>query len=594
MKTIISSIILAAGTLLSASMLQSCTDYDTPEPVVGDIADADSVKLELTRRVLWINIDGAAGSVVKQQVENGNLPTIASLLEHAKYSFTGLSDNHSIPADITADEENPITWTSMLTGVNADLHHVSNYSYSPDFEVTDNPVDQKISYFPSLVQQIAKSSTAVSISVVTPWKSLNRYLGDANSIVTTAGDDETESKVIDQLNNDDYRFHIVSFRDALDAGKNGGFTAQNAAYISAIKKADDRIASFVSAIKSRQNSDYEDWLIVVTSNNAGSATGDYANATDAQRDVFGIFHYDHYTPFEMKGEMLESVLFDQSYNAYAIDEDEKYSLHDKALAVEFSLQMLPKSDGSYQGNNWDKILGKDQWGIYRQREKCSVYINPHGIISVVEESVAGANDMFWHSFFYGFSDVQGTSRVFTLGYDGKKSMIKEFSGAAIQMPEDKKDFTIGTGWLPTAYRINSVRLWRTVLDDVTLEANSGVSGDLAANHPNYRDLIGEWVMRSDRVKTDYEVDEKGNSVQYWYIENNIPGMPELRFNAEPVFVKVANTLPGFRNSGNLLMENTMVAPQILYWLCGESSIDSKLTGYPFLKNYALEEQWRDL
>lgn len=586
--------VAVAASLLAPVLLQSCTDYDTPDPIAGEISDADSVKLQLTHRVLWINIDGASGSVVKQQVENGSLPTMASMLQHAKYSFKGLSDTHGIPSDISANEENPITWVSMLTGVDADLHRVSNYAYSPDFEVTDNPVNQKISYFPSLVQQIAKSDPALAISVVSPWSSLNRYLGDAKSVVTTDNDDQTEATVLDQLRNDDFRFQIVSFRNVLDAGKNGGFTSQNTSYIDAIKATDKRIAALIQAIDGRENKDYEDWLVVITSNNAGSASGDYSQATDAQRDVFGIFYYDHYTPFEMKGEMLESVLFDRSYYAYIKDKEENYSLPDNTFGVEFSMQMLPKSDGLYNGNNWDKFFGKGRWGLYRQRETISFRVSSNGNIGALQEAIAAGNDMYWHTYFYGLGDVHDMTRNMLICNDGKPNLVKEISNAGMQVPTDTTDIVIGKENVPTAYRINSLRLWNTIPDEVTLESNANMSGSIPISHPDYQHLIGEWVMRSDKVKTAFETDKDGNSVQYWYIDNNIAGKPEIRFTAEPVFVKVANTLPGFRNSGNLIIENTTIAPQILYWLCGESSIDSKLTGYPFLKNYALEEQWRDL
>ncbi len=40
-----------------------------------------------------------------------------------------------------------------------------------------------------------------------------------------------------------------------------------------------------------------------------------------------------------------------------------------------------------------------------------------------------------------------------------------------------------------------------------------------------------------------------------------------------------------------MMENTLVVPQILYWL--KITVDSKIDGFTFLNNYSASEEWRE-
>ena len=94
-------------------------------------------------------------------------------------------------------------------------------------------------------------------------------------------------------------------------------------------------------------------------------------------------------------------------------------------------------------------------------------------------------------------------------------------------------------------------------------------------------LIGEWRFSPDELKSDS------------IIPNKVKGMPDMIFKKKPVFVKMANTLPGKRSSGDLAMENILIAPQVIYWLCGADAVSSELDGHCFLSSYMMEEQWRD-
>jgi len=565
---------IIAAFLVGMVAITSCTKYDSPESVAGGLVKTDSVGLTLTRKLLWVNIDGARGSVVKQMSEAGELPNITSLLAHAKYTFDGISDNgYGVSGEsYSASGEDPLTWASMLTGVNGYLHFVHDGSYMSDYQIgSTGGLSQTISFFPTIVQYLGTENSKLHVSVVTPFANLNKYLGDAYSVKTTSDDEATENELQGQLAEKDHDLTIASFKSVWDAGKQGGFSASNAQYKEALKKVDEYIGKLKSTIESRPNPDYEDWMIILSSNKGGAST----DKTDAARDIFGVFYYDHYTPHEMKGSTIEAPLFASTDKLYAqvADSTAEFSIKGKSLALEFNIRMSPKSDGTYVGNNWDRIMGKGLWGAYRQRSTVSAYID----YRLYEKAITAANDNIWHSFFMAFTNNNGKITGST-SYDGNRQLAAEGTQAE---KVDKNYFYIGNSLIPTPFYVSSVRIWDGDLDDPSITSLANRVGKVPTTDKNYSHLLAEWVLSPENIKNDT------------IIENSIPGGRYLKFDHKPTFIRIANTLPEKLANNDLMMENILIAPQIIYWLCGANAIDSRMEGINFLKSYALEEQWRD-
>ncbi|BDW78589.1 hypothetical protein BFINE_43840 [Bacteroides finegoldii DSM 17565] len=74
----------------------------------------------------------------------------------------------------------------------------------------------------------------------------------------------------------------------LEAGKSGGFSANNANYITALQHIDAYIGEFLQAIDERKNAFYEDWLVVVTSNHGGKEDGSYGETPRGTKYVWDI------------------------------------------------------------------------------------------------------------------------------------------------------------------------------------------------------------------------------------------------------------------------------------------------------------------
>lgn len=261
----------------------------------------------MKRYVLWLNIDGAVGSVVKQEVEKGTLPVMQKMLGHSKYVWTGVADDHALLTEgrESYDEEDPLTWATMLTGINSRMHRIKDYSYTPDFMIGDAAV----TYAKTLVQYVSDKEPNLLMSCVSPWPNLNRYVGAMQSVITTSSDEETLEVLQRQLEKGDNQLTLAAFKGVLEAGKSGGFVAENASYLNALKLVDTGLGRLLATIEAREDAYYEDWLVCVTSNHGGTPDGRYGGNTDPERDIFGIFYYPHYTSYEMKGEVFMQPVF---------------------------------------------------------------------------------------------------------------------------------------------------------------------------------------------------------------------------------------------------------------------------------------------
>ena len=574
-KKIIHSFLMAFG-LGTVSLFQACTTYETPDSIAEPITRADSVATSLSRHVLWVDIDGASGSMVKQMIDGDELPHMKAMLEHSKYTFKGISDGgFGLTATCQSSTgEDPLTWATMLTGVGSYLHFVHDGSYMSDYPLNDNTLGQTVSHFPTVIQYMTSNDANLTSSVVTPWGNLNKYLSNAQSVVTTHSDDETKATVLEQLSKDDYNLTIVSLKDAWTAGKQGGFSLDNNDYKSALKKADDDLGAMLEQLKQRKNAQNEDWLVVVTSNRSGQKNGSTEGYDEADRDIFGIFYYNHYTPHEMEGETVEVPLFgsDDQLLATIADSIAEYRINGNDLALEFNIKLFPKSDGGYDnGGSWSKIMGKDTWGMFRQHGWMSVYS------SRFQYNPTICNDSQWHSLFISFTKNENRYKL-NYSYDGTHIYSGDVDRLSVA---DSSDFRIGITKFSTPYVISAVRIWDTSLDDPSIIANSNTIGALSPTDKNHAHLLAEWHLCKNGMV--------GDSL----ILNQIDGKPFLKFSHKPVFRKIANTLSGKTASCDLMMENTLVVPNILYWLCGSSSVDSKLEGINILKAFSLEEQWRD-
>lgn len=557
-----------------ACLLGACTKYETPPPTKGDV-EQEEIKLIFDRKVLWINIDGAVGAVVEDV-----MPTnIAAMLPNSKYTFNGLSEM-TTPENRFTEYEDPVNWATMLTGVVPEKHKIDGYTYKPEMAPDIDNQTETMTYFSTALDYIKGTYPKEKVICITPWINLNtNMLANSYSTVTSPDDATTLEKALETVGNEDCMLMLLSFRGMLDAGRAGGFTKQNTDYVNALNVIDGYIGQLCAAIEQRETCEDEDWLIVITSTHGGDAAGNTYG--DAARNSFGIFYFAHYAEtYRMQGESLYAAFFELKNGAYAIDTLQLFSMgFDKRLSVELIMRMHPKSNSTYTGNNWDRVIGKDKWTVNRQRLTLGTYITPVSG-SVMQEGVTGFNDPIWHSYIFGTQHTSPTTKDFAIYFDGVKD--KYGSRTTVGIAKDTSELWIGDSSIPTTFDMAEIRIWDTLLSDADAAELSSML-KISPTHPLYKHLVSYWIFDPNDPKTYIDADTA-------YILNQIPDREPLHFKQPPVFVRAANTLPAHRDSDQMF-ESTLVLPQILYWL--QVSVPSAIDGVLFLDNYIKDELWRD-
>lgn len=235
---------------------------------VGALAHA----AEKRHKVLILGMDGTRRDAVRA----AETPHLDRLIAHGTFA-----DATQILGS-RPTKNNTISgpgWSSILTGVWADKHGVTDNSFK------GRNYDEYPHFFHYLKQVRPKTFT---ISVAS-WAPINKYLVSAADVVHTpptgkptaddplAGvkdaDVRTTKKTVDLLADADPTAMFVYFHQVDSAGHRFGFHPSVPQYIAAIENVDRHIGKILAALAERETYAREDWLILVTTDHGGKGTG---------------------------------------------------------------------------------------------------------------------------------------------------------------------------------------------------------------------------------------------------------------------------------------------------------------------------------
>lgn len=543
------------GVLLVPILFESCTKYDNPMTDFEEYIQKSDTSVK--KKVLFINIEGAVGLEIKKI-----MPTnIKKLLEHSKYSWTGLSEVNS--GDAT-------TWTSLTTGVSFDKHKVENESFIRNTSLDNTQL--QIPFFPTIFFQLNKTRPDLKTVTVSSWDPLSQLLLiHANKRIDVSTDAQAKDSIIKQLVTTDPSLALVTFRSVLDAGVSNGFTDQNSSYVAAVNTVDAYIGEIVESLKLREKYSKEDWLVIITSNHGG-VNNIYGGSSDKERNIFSMFYHPKYQPIELIGKTLLTERFNSSTKGNAPDPQGIYNIGgvNTDLTIEFHARINPNSAGNYNYGNWNKILGKSRWGIYRQGNNMKIYMTRDGG-GAIEEPINNAfSDGKWHSMAVVMQLTSKPSRIVKLYYDG-----------ALVRTVDKSDFVgaitdlaaFDIGGSAVDFNIAEIRVWNKALSDFQLSDNACLT-EITPAHRDYNNLISYWPAQAEGAK----------------LVNVITGKPDFSISNPTPFTVSSNSLPCDLGASNVNIQNTSVIPQIYYWLGIPINSSWGLDSNAFLSKFELELQ----
>lgn len=573
--------LLALGTILS---LGSCTKYVDPAAVYEDYDQG--VDKTIKRKVLFISIDGAVGQEMKKIMP----ANIAELLKTSKYTFEAIANDNTKDA---------ATWMSMMSGVAQDKHHIEDDSYIPKPD-EDDPHATPAGY-PSILYRLSTIAPSIKSYVVARDQAIaTKLLVSADEAMDAATDEEVKNKIVDLLGKKNPGLTIVQFKDVLQAGVTGGFSADNSGYVNAVKKVDGYIGEIMTALKARKNYAYEDWLVIVTSNHGGKDKS-YGGDSYAERNTFAIFQNNNFKSLAMKADIMKSMRFygfydagQTSYTGYGpnafrgrndpISANE--SIYDVAktgeLTVEAKVRMHSvggkfdyASNAPFLGKNKERYGSTAGWAFFKSGNALTFFVADGATkIESGMGSVSSAGE--WTNIAMTVSKINNVPTVKAY-VNGLKT--GEANNAALDMSKTATTTGLTFGYFPYIFsglavdmQICDVHIYNKALDEELLKKNANRVGipDAELAHPN---LIGYWPM-------DGLVNNK--------FVNKVNGNPDIAVQGSSRLILSGNDLPYVDTKVTTLIQPADMFTQIFYWLELQPQKDWSLDGQVFLNKYEIE------
>lgn len=553
----------------------SCKKYYDPAQKFEEYEQEE--EKTVSRKVLIISIDGLVGEELRD-----NVPTnIASMMETGKYSFQALTDENTSDA---------ATWTTMMTGYHSGKHHVldENYLPSEDPEHPHNELDFSPTIFNRIESQAPELRTATLVRSPTL---ANVLLMDADVIADYGTDAEVKNQAVELFESNGAHFTVLQFTDVLEAGAAGGFSMENPEYGAAIERVDGYIGEVLTSIENREEAEFENWLIILTSNHGGLAR-EYGGDSFQERNVFTLYYQTDLVGQEIVPDIISSPRFYgydgqesgpnegvRARNAVAEHEEDYNPSESEGLTIEAKIKVNRNESGNFSYSvppflsKTDGRTGSTPgWSFFRNGNNVAFWVADGSKAIEIAGGPVSVDDQWAH--ITGTIRPEGDQVTTAFYLDGVK-MVEKTDALAIENIRSSSPLTFG--FQPYVFlggfidlQMADVRIWSTVLTESEILVNARRVGVDAA-HQKLASLKGYWPM------------DDGETT----LRNEVSGMPAIQLQG-PFQYKVTNNNLPYVDENSILMQNLDLPSQALYWLGIVQQESWALEGKPFLTNFELE------
>lgn len=243
---------------------------------------------KLEKKAIIIGYDGCRADVLAE-AKDGESAVLSLLNDGGSINLT-YCGGVNYPAENTQDTSTAPGWCSVLTGVWADKHGI-----------TENGIQKSLEY-KSLLTSLVEEGTIGSSSFITKWaghfsKNASTYIlekeyceeNNINVAFNKCKNDEKSFELaLNEIGKTDCADFIFAIYEPTDStGHNDGFTINNPDYRDAFRLADLYGYETIEAIKARESYNTEDWLIIIASDHGGIGT-DHGGGSIQERMTFVV------------------------------------------------------------------------------------------------------------------------------------------------------------------------------------------------------------------------------------------------------------------------------------------------------------------
>lgn len=170
-------------------------------------------------------------------------------------------------------------WSSMLTGVWDNKHHVSNNKF------THNKF-KEYPFLPTLINNYDKTKKS---AIIVGWNGLYKIAlkNGWNLCIKGKNDVDCLTSTSALLDSSNYDLVMVHFNHVDHVGHSSGFELSNKKYLNAIEEADRKIGQLLVSIKNRSIQKGENWLIICSTDHGGTGRH-HARSSVEERKVWWL------------------------------------------------------------------------------------------------------------------------------------------------------------------------------------------------------------------------------------------------------------------------------------------------------------------
>ncbi|HEY1083766.1 MAG TPA: alkaline phosphatase family protein [Prosthecobacter sp.] len=266
------------------------------------------------KRVLFIGIDGCRADALTEAMSRGLAPQMKALAESGVLSHKIYAGGRKDTATHQPTVSGP-GWSSLLTGVWKDKHHVENNRF----------LGGRFQAYPHFLRRLEDVKPTAWSASFANWPEIHRFIADGSRAEGKEFLDEKFTALPDAaLHGRDYPDLDIQIRDhALDSLRNrnpdvmfvyfaqvdeyghglidprANFSPDSNLYLHAIGIVDSHVGELVRAVRARPAFAEEDWLIILTTDHGGRGNS-HGGDSDVERNIWLLAHGGHFEPGELQ------------------------------------------------------------------------------------------------------------------------------------------------------------------------------------------------------------------------------------------------------------------------------------------------------
>lgn len=478
--------------------------------------------------VLWIVVDGASGTAVREANNDRRVMTLKGMMEKALYTFDGLADTRS---DTLVG--NRLGWENLLTGML-----------------------ERSSDTPSVLERLKALDGESRIAVLASEREFSDLCKDEADTICWGTDEQItkDAEAILSAKGEVPSLTIIEYNGVQQAGLEAGFIVpegERAGWptdevIAALSETDQRIGRVMTALQARPDYSAEDWLVVVTSNYGGVADNTGENVYEMKdRNTFTLMYNERFGEERILAPSSdEGLVYKYFAPVYSGIGATDYAKVNDASLFDFKLPKEGEDTTSYTvqfmicypngGSNSEasfvskavihKPSTNEGWQFVSEKTRIRHYFGGKSSYSRQSDISSLNKDKKWHVVTVVFDYKGKEYRAYTDGqFDLYGGLVKEL--AVDVSCGDKAALTIGQIYRSDAksnvqFIITNLQIYNVALPADFIAENYRLSGldELGKDYPYWDNLIGYWPC--DREE-DYEGEVLPDYSQYGSIYGGV-------------------------------------------------------------------------